>query len=143
MLADNNDFAECPPTFDYADSLRRLREVIGGLKALCNRDFVLDDAVEDATHFASLYIPKRFENPIPHDKMVFALHFSCFGNLFTASMESPLTDILCASTIQAIIELVESHGFVYVDPDSLDGPYDGLNPSFVNSTWRHRFFDYL
>lgn len=142
VTADSIADVQCPPQFDYQASLTRVRKIKSRLEAIVGRAVTLDDAVQDATYFASLQILERVELPILHDTMAFALQFSCFGDLFAISTSESLTD-MPESLIGKVVALVESYGFIYVPAISLDAAYDGPNPSFAGSTWRHRFFDYV
>jgi hypothetical protein len=67
-----------------------------------------------------------------------AVRFSSFGNLFTVWSNTTLPKL----TIESVVSLLESSGFLYVLPECLDEPYTGQNAVFLGQPWRVRFFDY-
>ena len=109
------------------------------LEAIAGRPLSVDDLVQDAAYFASLYLVEpREEESLRYDRMTFAISFSCFGSLVAIHNEGVFSD----STVERMIATLESHGFVHVPDDVLREPYTGPNEGFAGLTWMHRYFDY-
>jgi hypothetical protein len=96
--------------------------------------------VQDASFFADLSL--RRPGALPnHIETVVALRFSCFGNFFT-TWSHCAAEQLEPATIQQLVDAATGAGFCYVPITDLDEAYTGQHPTFANSSWWYRFFDY-
>ena len=83
---------------------------------------------QDAAHYAQIVIPHR---PDEISRIV----FSKAGGLVGISNEQAL-----GKNTKRVIELIESHGGVYIPESLLRSPYIGQEPGY--DSWWHRFLDY-
>lgn len=129
---------ERPPGFDVLNELRKVKKVAEKLGQTLGLKFALDDQVQDASHFASLY-GAVFESA------TVGLRFSAFGNMvlaFTGNVRAFSSEGLPAD----LTPWLEAQGYVVIRPEDIDAPYDGVNqhlPGWDGTTWFGRYFDYL
>jgi hypothetical protein len=139
LAADDAVECEAPAGFDWRLATEKVRSLKPLVERIAGRPFTFDDGYQDASYFAELALRKPAERVI---ETVFALSFSCFGNLFTdwancASERLPervVNDIVCA---------VRVTGYSYVSRATLELPYSGPNRHFAGMTWNARFFDWI
>jgi hypothetical protein len=132
-----------PPDFDYKQMLERVKELKPTIKKIVGRSFVLRDYFKyPTTFFADLSIEElqTADTGQTYIHTILGIRFSCFGNLFT--IWSTSSEPLEANKIKALVEAVKTHGFVYIDMDSLNEPYYAENHR-LSGTWWDQYFELL
>jgi hypothetical protein len=112
LAADHPKATEFPPGFDWKSSIARVRELKLVCDRIAGRAFVFDGNVQDASFFADIAL----RAPSPKMRVidtVFALRFSCFGNLFTQYGPTG-PDTLPQAIANQIVSQAEAAGFVFV-----------------------------
>ena len=72
-----------------------------------------------------------------------AIRFSSFGKLYT--LFTSLDEFPPQYPVEKIHDVIQQHGWRFVDGEVLEVPYDGVNQSLRDwgVTWWVRYFDYL
>lgn len=140
LLHDEDQAREFPRQLDRADLEKRARKVHA---ELCEHygDLEFEDWIynQDASFGLSIIL-KPFEETTSGICAQPVIRFSNFGNLATFTLE----ELLPENARQTIVEALSRNGFVFVDAEELDEPYDGvMSPSESISTWWTRYFGWL
>lgn len=146
--ADDPEYLEYPPDFDWDASLDSVEELKYDLDRIVGRPFEIEDKIFDASYFAELEIkepsPTKVFDLGEVTLRIVRLRFSCFGKFFTI-LEESLIEKLSRSVIKEIVAAAETHGFIYIDEGILlDEPYTGRNKEFeFLGSWWERYFEYI
>jgi hypothetical protein len=99
----------------------------------------MDEGAQDAYYLTDL----GFGQPGPGVMIVFI--FSAYGSLFTAepNYEVVPDGAVFDQRVAIAIEIIQSHGYIYISEYDLLELYSGDNPQFKNKTWGDRFFGYI
>lgn len=144
--ADDPIWWECPREFPWDAELGGVRSLQGHLESIVGHALVLDDRIQDASHFAELSweADPRKVTGLPGQVVLtyVAIRFSAFGRLVTIwgnVPEAPVSDGLRTRLNAALTQA----GYVPVPYDDLDSPYTGINRFAAEiGTWWLRYFDY-
>ena len=139
LAADDPVECESPAGFDWRVATEKVRGIQPLVERVAGRAFTFDDGYQDASYFAELAIRKPAERVI---ETVFALSFSCFGNLFT-DWANCASERLPERVVSDVVSAVKAAGFNYVSRATLELPYSGANPHFAGMPWSARFFDWV
>jgi hypothetical protein len=137
-----NDWSAFPHKQLAADVLSIQRELLESFGLA----FYRDPSVQDASYHAELsirHLQQRMMDNGSRRLVWLAIRFSNFGRLFSIRPINPLT--FHRYPVDAIRELVTSHGWTYVPAVELEELYDGRHAGFRDgrTTWWTRFFDYV
>jgi hypothetical protein len=139
--ADDPVAHEFPEGFDWTAAMARVGALVPALEAVVGRPLTIDNHVQDASFFTDVACHREVSHPGMGRvvEWVFAVRFSCFGDLFTVISAADVAP----SMVEQVIAVVSGAGFVHVPAAELSEPYTGSHPSFLETTWWIRFFDYL
>ncbi|MGZ3236381.1 MAG: hypothetical protein ACXWIN_00220 [Burkholderiaceae bacterium] len=140
LLHDEDQAWEYPNQFDAENMEKRAREVYselcGHFGELKFEDWIFN---QDAS-FGLAIIFKPYEKKTGTILQQPVVRFSNFGNLATFTCE----DLLPENARRVIVNSLSQNGFVFVDSEEIDEPYDGvMAPNESISTWWIRYFDWL
>ena len=139
------------PSDDKTDLWPIVDALVPKLEALTGHSLDVDRNVQDASFLTDVgLLDYRFYNRATSSGTifyVFSFRFSNFGRLFTlwgGEWEKRFDEL----GLGECLDLIRSHGFVYVAADELDAPYDGVNGankpiSGRPLSWWIRYFDYI
>jgi hypothetical protein len=133
-LLKKNDLSSSnhPPGFDRAVALGEVDQLRTSFESHLGYRPVLDDQVQDATHFAELQMQPKISRELHA-----VIRFSKFGRLVTILFAEKLGD----EKLQLVLHELQKHGYVYVPSEILESPYDGQMQGI--ETWMTRFFYYV
>lgn len=132
-LLRKNDLSDLnrPPEFDRGLALERVENLRTSLEECLGFRPVLDDQIQDATHFAELQIKPQ----INREKCA-VIRFSKFGKLVTILFPEEMG----AEKFSLVVNEMQRHGYIFIPSEMLDQPYDGRLEGIA--TWMVRFFYY-
>ena len=140
LIYDEDKAWEFPYRFDSKDIEIRARKVHAELSKHFGKLKFEDWIYHQDASFGLAIIFKPYEKLTSEAIQQPVIRFSNFGNLATFTLESLLPD----NARHVIIDALSQNGFLFVDSEELDEPYDGVMSSneFV-TTWWIRYFDWL
>lgn len=147
MSVDDADEVESPQGFDYIEALNKVISIKPEVEKLFEFGFDYDQLgqIQDATFFTALRLSdetremKGWERSLGVD-FYFNIMFSNFGNLVTIWTNQ---NDLISYPKDELIQLLENHGYIFVETDELKEKYNGKNiKMFGHYTWWERFFCY-
>lgn len=141
LRADDPNRCEWPANFDRPAAIKRVEALLPEIERIVGGALQLDTNIEDASYFAEASLQKTGERA-NYIEFLFAIRFSSFGNLFTI-WSSERSHGLPAFNLEELLSAAKENGFVYVDIETLKGPYSGSNESCHAATWWDRFFAYF
>ncbi|RDY22486.1 hypothetical protein CHF27_013220 [Romboutsia maritimum] len=149
---DDEEQCECPQNFNYLDEMKRVHSIKSQIENIIRNKLRIDDQVQDASFFTELAIYKKSKNKRDYPCEDFkgtvwlcdlGIKFSSFGNMVTISSVTE-GDMYSKYPIEKIIEILKNNGYIYIDSESLNESYDGINKYMdEESTWWVRYFDYI
>ena len=132
---------EYPPGANWSEEIARVKKLTPELEEILESSLRLDDGVQDASFFADLGILAKQKNPNGTVYLCYliCIRFSWFGGMFSIYGKNAEK-----YDTSKIIQVLNRHGYTYVQACELDTAYDGINiPYESNLTWWVRYFDYL
>ena len=141
VSADDPVCGEHPTNLSWEKLNSRIRALQPELERISGQVFIYDPT-QDASFFADLST-QRFDSSSSVIRLIVALRFSNFADLFTLWSVCHEGEELSSEIIAELIQATTRSGFHLVNADDLDETYDGCHPGFAGTTWRDRFFDYL
>lgn len=135
---------ETPSTFNYSALVAQTGKLKARLEELFGHQLILDDQVQDASHYCDILIPSQFIATC-FSNQLYAIRISNFGRLATIIRENHYLEGIESTIVQALSE----NGFLLLKAEDLDKEYDGVFTKFHHLssewkvTWRTRYFDYL
>src|SRR5687768_6570902 len=126
---------EYPAGFDDAGAAQRFRRFAEELASVWDKPLTIETEshIQDASFHSQIMVPVR-------DGESVLVRFSNFGDMATFAEEVAIPDDLR----QALLELFEKHGYVYVPAHVLETPYSGGNPGVTGiRDWWIRYFDWV
>jgi hypothetical protein len=136
--------------YDLGAALQRVRDIQSELARCVGHPLELDRNVQDASHFADLYMLGSECNELVHGRyrtvqtVAIAIRFSSFGDL-GAVWGSDNSAPLQPDRVEAIHQVLPAHGYHPVSDELLAAPYSGQLTDVdgrLIRTWWDRFFDY-
>ena len=100
------------------------------------------EGCQDGTKLGSIGVYCRFpdNNRGLVGFSIFEVEFSRFHRFFTMRSPSLNWHIFSKIETDSIREILNNHGFIFLEEGSLSQKYDGIHPAFASGTWRDRFF---
>ncbi|WP_291574549.1 hypothetical protein [Clostridium sp. UBA4548] len=129
--------------------MERVKYLKGEIEKVIAHELDIDECVQDASFFTELTILEESQREQKNKGNSYAIindlsiRFSSFGNMVTiyGNTKSNLDNIY---PMKNIINILEQNGFIYINAESLDKIYDGVNKYISKKdTWWIRYFDYL
>jgi hypothetical protein len=124
-----------PLGFDYKAATGRFVKFVEALSSALNTPLNSEtgSAIQDASFHSQIFLPL--------DKKRHALiRFSNFGDMTTVSEDEPVPEAL----LKVVVELLVTHGYVYIPASVLEQPYTGKNPGVTGiRNWWIRYFDWV
>lgn len=135
-LLRENDLSELerPPDFNGKEALQAVQQFRHSLEVHLGFLPVLDDSMQDTTHFAELELQPAISN-----ERCSVIRFSKFGKLVTILFPEKTGN----EKLSLILHEFQTHGYVYVPAVILESPYNGRQSGIGISTWMQRFFHYV
>jgi hypothetical protein len=137
---------EYPPGFDYNAATRRFAKCAEALAVALGIPVKSEtgSAIQDASFHSQVFVPVG-------DERYAMVRFSNFGDMvsvgtcyFGAMAPDDADEPIPPALLNAIVEMLEKEGYVYVPPDVLMQPYTGKNPGVTGiRDWWIRYFDWV
>lgn len=123
------------PGFDYKIAARRFTKFTEALSSALGVPLKSEtgNTIQDASFHSQIFLPVEEERYT-------LIRFSNFGDMATISADEPVPTAL----MEAVVKLLDKHGYVYVPASILEQPYTGRNPGVTGiSNWWIRYFDWV
>lgn len=146
---DDEEECESSQNFNYLNEMEKVYIIKNKIENIISNELIIDEWVQDASFFTELSILEKSQNKRKNNGESFvylyelSIRFSSFGNMVTI-FNNTENNVLSKYPIKEIINMLQSNGYIYINSDSLDEPYDGINKYISNKdTWWTRYFDYI
>ncbi|MHB9089338.1 MAG: hypothetical protein ACYC5A_08985, partial [Thermoleophilia bacterium] len=140
LLHDEDQAWEFPSHFDADDMEKRARKVHSELCSHFGKLEFEDWIDNQDASFGLAIIFKPYEKKTSSIMQQPVIRFSNFGNFATFTLE----ELLPENARRIIIDSLNHNGFIFIDAEEIDEPYDGvMAPNESISTWWIRYFDWL
>lgn len=151
LLLSFDDLEECeaPKNFNYANEMKKIRSIKNQIENIIKKELIIDEYVQDASFFTELAILQKSQNKQKSngESSVYlydlSIRFSSFGSMVTI-FNNTENNIDNKYNIEKVIEILKDDGYIYINLESLDEAYDGINKYITKGdTWFTRYFDYI
>lgn len=147
LLLSFDDQEECDSSqnFNYLNEMKKVYIIKSKIENIISNELTIDECVQDASFFTELSTLKKSQNDGESFVYLYELsiRFSLFGNMVTIFSNTE-NNALNKYPIKEIVDMLQSDGYIYINSELLDEPYDGINKYISKKdTWWTRYFDYI